>query len=173
MQIVVRVITVFIGIYLAMLAFLPAKEGYFALEKRLADEHIYMNEAHVSERFGGLDLERTALFVDGVKVADADYVRARTAIFFSRLSAVGLKVDKSIADMIPVRRIGKIVVTHQILRPKQFRIVVSTDKGVFEANATIGERRLRFYAQGGEKEIQPLKSSLKRDKRGWYYEVTF
>jgi len=173
MQIVVKILAVMIVVFLSLVAFMPLKEGYFTLEDRLAQHRVYLNETHMNEHFGGLSAEDTSLVVDGLVVANFKRWDVQTVLLRTRLRIEGIAIGKSLASMVPVERIDTLTVTHTLMRPKQFRIVAQTDQGNFEANGTIGERRLRFYAQGGEKEIRSLQSRLKHDKRGWYYEIVF
>ena len=172
MQIVVKIVAVIAVVFLSLVAFMPFKEGYFALEDKLAQHRIYLNETYIDERFGGLGAEETALIVDGLTVANVKRWDAQTALLWTRLRMEGIAISKSLASMVPVDHIDTLTVTHTLMRPKQFRIVARTDKGNFEANSTIGERRLRFYAQG-DRNDSSLPAGFQHDKQGWYYEIAF
>jgi hypothetical protein len=172
MQTVVKILASLILFLGAMVAFFPGKEGYFKLEALAAKEQIYINEKQVRDIFGGVEVKDGTLFAKGLKVGTFDSLLFRTALVASYAQINRLKIDNDIASFLPVKGIDSIRIMHTVLKPERITISVTGSFGTLKGEGLWNTRHWKLYVVDKNR-TETIKSYLKRDKKGWYYEVRY
>jgi len=164
----------FIGLFIvwfAVLLFMPKQEIYYTLEHNLLKQGIEINEKSIEEGLLSLNIKNADIYVKGIQVASIDELSFFTLLFYSNVTIEGLKIDKSLKMYLP-QDINKTVIMHSLLAPSQVYITTMGSFGLAEGVADLNNKNVRIDLLD-PKEIATLKSHLKKDEKGWYYETSF
>ena len=171
MQMVKKIfITLFIT-WFALLIFMPKQEIYYALEKELAQQEIEINEKSIEEGVFSLTLNQASVYVKGIKIATIEEFTLFTLLFYTKVELDTLLLDDSLKAMAP-QQTDKAIVSHSLLSPLEASLSAEGSFGVIEGNVDLKERKLHINFTE-TKEIEMIKSQLKKDEKGWYYETSF
>jgi len=171
MQMVKNVFITFIVFLFAFLIFMPKQELYFTLEKELATKGIEINEESLEETIFGLTAKNVTLYFKGIKVATVEEIDIYTLFFYSRVKVIMLQVDESLRAFVP-QEIENTRFVHNILSPETVRIKTRGTFGLAEGTMDLGTRIVHIYFTEPKK-IASIRSQLKKDEQGWYYETSF
>jgi hypothetical protein len=172
MQTVIKILGVLLLFIGAIIGFFPGKESYFTLESMASEEQIFVNESEVHDIFGGVEVKEGTLFAKGLKVGTFDSLRFQTALVASYVQMNRLKIDNDIASFLPVKYIDSVRVVHTVMEPQKLKISVTGSFGTLEGENVWNARRWKLYAVD-ENRTKQIKSYMKHDKKGWYYEIRY
>ncbi len=172
MQMVKNIFITFIVFLFALLVFMPKQELYFTLEKELAKQDIEINEQSIEEGIFSLNLIKPVIYVKGIKIASIEKINIFTLIFSTNINVKSLILDDSLKSFAP----GKIDVaniSHSLFSPFNVNIGANGSFGAIEGSANLNERTLRLDFTETTKELDSIRSNLKKDEKGLYYETSF
>ena len=157
--------------WFALLFFMPKQELYYTLEKELAKQGVEINEEGIEEGIFSLTLNNASIYVKGIKIATVEKVSFFTLLFYTKAEVNDLLLDDSLKAMAP-KRTDKAVFTHSVLSVLNVLIHAEGSFGVVDGYANLKERMLHLdFIE--PKEIDSIRSQLKKDEKGWYYETSF
>ena len=171
MQVVKKGFIVFIVIWIAIVVLMPKKEFYYKLEEELVKHEIKLNESKVSEGLFSLGLEKVTVYFKGIKVATIEEMNFFTVLFYSRMELQSLHVDDSLKTMVP-QETQKAVITHSVFSPLGVFVEASGSFGAMAGAIDLSDRKVRLDFNES-KNIEMLRSRLKKDEKGWVYETSF
>ena len=158
-------------VWFAILLFMPKEEIYYTLENTLLKQGIEINEESIEEGLLSLRIRNADIYVKGIQIASVEEVTFFTLLFYSRLDLNALKVDKSLQAFVPPD-INSTVIMHSLLSPYKAFLTSKGSFGLAEGVVDLKSRDLRIDLTD-IKELGAVKSQLKKDDKGWYYETSF
>ena len=165
----------FIGIIVflfAIVLFMPKQELYFKLENYLSSAHnIKINEKKIEENLFSLSIYDADIYVKGLKIAKIEKIDFFSILFYNTLTFEQLSLDKSLKSIASVDA-NATRVNYAIWNPLQIAISSKGSFGGAKGQIEIKDKHLRVDFNDSS-EIQALKSKLKKDEKGWYYEASF
>jgi len=171
MQMVKKGFIVFALVWMALLVFMPKAEFYYALESKLAAQDIRLNEGSIEEGLFSLTLHDVTVYVKGIALANIKEVQFFTLLFYSSLTVDTLDVDESFQSKVPAQ-IKETSITHTLFMPTRLMMDANGSFGVVEGNVNMLKKTIHInFIQ--TQEMDMLKTFLKKDEKGWYYEGSF
>lgn len=171
MQVVKHTVIGVLVFWLAAVIFMPKQELYFALEEKLAEQGIEINESTISEGLFSLSISGAKVYVKGIEVASIEKIDFFTLLVYSSLEIDQVGFDDSLSAFVP-QTIEKSLFLHSVLSPFKVFITTMGSFGLAEGEADLKARKVRIELLDA-KEIAPIKGILKKDDKGWYYETSF
>jgi hypothetical protein len=171
MQVVKNIVIALFVTWFAVLLFMPKQELYYTLEKELLKEGVEINEKQIKAGIFSLTIKEAEVYVKGIKIATVEELDFFTLLFYSSLTVEGMKIDASLSAFAP-EEISKIQAMHSILSPSEAFITAMGSFGLAEGVVDLNSSTLRIDLVD-VKDIGTLKSQLKKDEKGWYYETSF
>ena len=172
MQMVKNIFITFIVFWFALLVFMPKQELYFTLEKELAKKDIEINEQNIEEGVFSLNLINPEIYVKGIKVASIEKINIFTLLFTTNINVKSLVLDDSLKSFAP-KKTDVANISYSLLSPLKVTIEAEGNFGLLEGNANLNEKKLRIDFFETTKEIDSIRSNLKKDEKGLYYETSF
>jgi hypothetical protein len=171
MQVVKKLLLGLLLVWGALLLFMPKEELYFSLERELAKQGVEINEGTITESPFGLTLENVTVYVQGIQVATLKEVSLFTLLFYTRIEAEEIKTDKALHSMLP-SEIAKLEAVHSVLSPLMLHVKAEGSFGKVEGEVSLNKREVHLdFVE--TKQIDMLRSVLKKGEKGWYYETSF
>lgn len=158
-------------IWFSLLVLMPKRELYYTLEQVLAKEGIQINEEAIEEGIFSLTLKKPVLYVKGIKVATVDEVTFFTLLLYTKITSKQLLLDKTFNAIAP-RATESISLTHSLVDPFSVFIAIQGDIGRVSGSYQLEHKKIHLDILEA-KEIDNIKSELKKDEKGWYYETSF
>ncbi|MFT7879461.1 MAG: hypothetical protein ABXS91_03615 [Sulfurimonas sp.] len=171
MQMVKKIVTVIVVLWLAVIVMMPKQEIYYLLEQELAKNDIKISSEKIGEGWFTFTLKEPSIYVKGIKVATVKEIELFTLLFYTRGTLEGLQLDPSLERFAP-REIDHAVVTHSVVNPMNMIIDANGLFGEAAGSVNVMERGIRMkFSQ--RKNLGMLSSKLKKDGEGWLYETSF
>lgn len=165
-------VIVLVAVWLSILAFMPKQALYYKLEESLAAAYdIKLNEKTLEEGLFSVTLKEVTVYVKGIDVATIKELKLSTFLFYNRIVLESLHLDDTLKRMLP-QETQKAVIAYSVLSPLEVSIEASGSFGAMEGLADLKERKVRLDFNES-KHIEMLKSQLKQDEKGWFYEASF
>ena len=171
MQMVKKVFIVFTLVWVAFLMFMPKAEFYYALEEKLAQKDIRLNEGSIEEGLFSLTLKDVTVYVKGIELAKIEELQFFTLLFYSSLTLETLEVDASLQSKIPALT-SEASITHILFLPTQLSLDANGSFGTVEGEVNVLAKTVHINFIKTQ-EMDMLKHFLKKDEKGWYYERSF
>ena len=172
MQMVKNIFIIFIVSWFALLLFMPKQELYFTLEKELLKQDIEINEQSIEEGIFSLNLINPVIYVKGIKIATIEKINIFTLIFQTNINLKSLILDDSLKSFAP-QKIDVANMSYSLFSPFKVIIEGKGSFGVIDGHVNLDERNLRLHFSETTKELDSIKSNLKKDEKGLYYETSF
>jgi len=173
MQMVKKIFISLFVLWFALLLFMPKKELFYTFEHTLLKkEGIVINEKSLNEGLFSLNLMDATIFYKGIKVATVDKINIFTLLFTTNIHIGTLELDDALKAFAP-HKIDSADITHLFFAPYTLNITASGSFGKMNGLADLKAGKLRLDFLHTTKEINLIRSQLKKDKKGWYYETSF
>ena len=172
MQVVKNIFIGFFVVWFALLIFMPKEELYFTLEKELAKQDIEINEKKIEEGTFSLNLIEATIYVKGIKIARVEKVNIFTLLFYTNINLKSLILDESLKSFAP-EKIDVANISYSIFTPFNVSIEAEGSFGILKGSINLNERNLRIDFLDTTKDINSIKSNLKKDEKGLYFETSF
>ena len=171
MQMVKNILISLFFIWFAILIFMPKQKFYYTLERELLKQGVEINEKSIEEGIFSLNITDAKIYVKGIEVANIDEINFFTLLFYSNVTISTIIIDDYLKEYTP-GDIDKLITMHSILAPLKAFVTISGDFGIAEGIVDVKNRDLRIDIVDIEK-VKSIKSMLKKDEKGWYYETSF
>jgi len=171
MQVVKNTLIGILFFWFAIVAFMPKQELYYALEEKLAEQDIEINETRIEEGLFSLTISGAKVYVKGIEVASIEKIDLFTLLVYSSVDIENILFDDSLKSFVP-QKIEKSLFLHSILSPFKVFITTMGSFGLAEGEADMNSRSVRIDLLD-PKNIKPIQGLLKKDEKGWYYETSF
>ena len=171
MQMVKKIGTVLVVLWLAIIVMMPKQEMYYLLEQELAKEDIKISSEKISEGLFTLTVKDPSVYVKGIKVATIKEIHLFTLLFYTRGSLEGLLLDSSLERFAP-REIDQAVVTYSVLNPVNVAIEANGVFGEADGKVNLIQKQVTMRFSQSQN-LGMLRSQLKKDGEGWLYETSF
>jgi hypothetical protein len=152
------------------LATAPKKEFYYLLEHQLVKRGIVLSNETVHENPIGLTITHAVLYIKGLRVAVIDSASLWTVFFYSQGSISSLKLDASLANMLP-GALAHARASYSIVDPSH--IYVRIDDPQIQASGTVDLDASIVHIVFTKQPPKTLMQYLKQTKEGWIYEKHF
>ena len=170
MQMVKNAFIVLLSLWFALVIFMPKKELYYALEHKLDDYGIVLNEKEINENIFSLKIKDIDVYTEGIKMAHLDSIDFFTIIFYNTLDVSNVFIDSSLKSFVPLK-IEKLDIVYNIINPLKVNIKTNGEFG--KAVGYIDYNRTIYLDFIEIKNIKSFKKNLKKNSNGWYYESKF
>lgn len=171
MQMVKKIATVLVVLWLAVIVMMPKQEIYYFLEQELAKKDIKISSEKISEGWFTFSVKEPSVYVRGIKVATVKELHIFTLLFYTRGSLEGLLLDSSLERFAP-GEIDQVLLTHSAVNP--FNVTVSGNGAFGEAEGSVNLKEDHLSLKFSEnKNLGMLRSKLKKDGERWIYETSF
>jgi len=171
MQMVKKILILLFAVWFALLLFMPKQEIYYKLEKELEKQGVEINEEYIDEGVFSLTLNNASVYVKGIKIATVEKASFFTLLFYTKAQVDNLVLDDSLKAMAP-RQTDRAVFKHSVFSLFNISVNAKGSFGVVNGHINLKERTVRLgFVEA--KEIDSIKSQLKKDEKGWYYETSF
>ena len=171
MQMVKKVSLIFVLVWIAFLMFMPKAEFYYALEEKLAEKDIRLNEGSIEEGIFTLTLRDVSLYAKGIELAKVKEIQLFTLLFYTSVTLDTLEVDEALHSRVPAKT-TEAKVSHMLFMPTVLSVDANGTFGSVEGDVDLLESSVRLdFTQ--TQEMDMLKPLLKKDEKGWYYEGSF
>lgn len=171
MQMVKNILLSFFVVWLAVIVFMPKKQLYYTLEHELQKQGLVINEQSIEEGMFSLTIKEANIYVKGINVASIDEISLFTLLFYNSVNIKNVLFDDSLKDFVP-QQIEKSAITNSIISPFKAHITSLGIFGLAEGIVDFKSRTLRIDIVD-EKDTKSIKSQLKKDEKGLYYETSF
>jgi len=169
MQVVRNILFFLIVLPLAVMVFMPKKELYYLLEKRLQAQNIVISGETLSEGPLRLTIMHPVLYVRGVPLATAKRITLWSVLLYTKLEVEDLRITEGLPSEVSIRTVTAI---HSLRTPMKVLIQGESSLGALGGYVSLKERQLHLdVAEGGKNRI--LSKYLKKGEKGWYYESKF
>jgi len=172
MQMVKNIFMTVIIFWFALLVFMPKQELYFTLEKELLKQDIEINEQNIEEGLFSLNLINPEIYVKGIKIARVEKINIFTLIFTTNINLKSLILDDPLNSFAP-KKTDIANISYSLFSPFSVNLEAQGNFGLLEGNANLNERKLRIDFSETTKELDSIRSNLKKDEKGLYYETSF
>ena len=153
----------------ALVFFAPKKELYFLLEKQIAKEGVVISGEQISQNPVGLKLQNPHIYYRGINSAKAKQITATVLLLFNRVEVRELQVDDSLYSMFPVAvQVARL--DYLLWQPLKIKVLLKGNFGTAAGYYDILKRDLKIRLIKAE-DISAIKRHLKKDDRGWFYEL--
>ena len=171
MQMVKKTAIALFLIWFILILFMPKEDIYFSLEKELVKNDIELNEESRSEGIFSLSLKNVTVYVKGIPLVTVEKIDFFTLLFYTSIHFETLMIDESLKTMTPTE-IEDLLISQSILAPLNLSVDAEGPFGEARGNIDLDKRKLRMDFND-TKALGMLKSKLKKDEKGWYYETSF
>jgi len=172
MQVVKNILIAFVVFWFALLLFMPKEKLYYTLEKELEKQDIKINEERMEEGIFSFNLINPEVYVKGIRVASIEKINLFTLLFTSNINIHALHVDDSLKSFIP-GEISIANISYSVTSPFIVNIDANGSFGKVQGRADLKTRILHLDFTETTKDIDTLRSKLKKDEKGLYYETSF
>lgn len=167
MQMVKKTLLIFLVVWLGVVWFTPHRELYYKVETELEKQGVRINEATIEESIFGLEIHGAEIYFKDARIATVEEIDIRTLLFYQSLTLVGLETDSLIGI-----NVDKASVVHSLLSPLSVTLDGNGSMGVVTGAVDLSEQKVRLdFIEA--KDISKIRSQLKKDAQGWYYENSF
>ena len=171
MQVVKSTLIALFVFWFAIIVFMPKQELYYALEEKLAEQDIEINETQIDEGLFSLTISGAKVYVKGIEVASIEKIDLFTLLVYNSIDIESMLFDDSLKSFVP-QKIEKSLFLHSILSPFKVFITTMGSFGLAEGEADMNNHSVRIDLLDAQ-EIKPIQALLKKDDKGWYYETSF
>jgi hypothetical protein len=171
MRLVIYVTGIVLTVWVSLLAFLPGKELYMTAERFLSENKIAVNERTLRDRFGGFEADTLEFFYDGIALAKAERLGCRFGLVYNICEISALHIDDTFASSFP-ETIETVRIRYGVFDPTHILIDMIGDFG--DVHGTVGfEKKGMRIDIDDVSALRGLRRYLKKDGKGWYYEIAF
>jgi hypothetical protein len=169
MQVVKQIVIVLILLPLAVMFFMPKKELYYLLEKKLHEQHIMISGELLHEGMLSLTVEHPVLSFSGASLATAKSITLWSVLFYTNADFEELLIAEGLPTELSIK---KLTATHSVLSPMSIAIAGESSLGALQGQVNLGARTVHLdVPKGGSNKA--VSKYLKKSKKGWYYESKF
>lgn len=169
MQMVRNIVILLIVLPLFVVFFMPKKELYFLLEKRLSAQNITISGEVLQENLLGLTVEHPTFYLGGASIATAKEISLWSILFYTEANFYDLQIARGLPTEL---KVNVLHATHSVLSPLEVYLASKSSLGAVEGEIRLKKRMIHLnIAKDGT--IGTFAKFLKKSKKGWVYESGF
>jgi hypothetical protein len=158
-----KIIAAVLGFVIGIVFFLPKENLFFELQKKLAEQNIYIN-TDIKETPVYLDLKNGTVYVSQMDIVRFKSCRIEPFVLWNKIGCS----DINIADQYKINRIS---LNYSLLHPLSVIVKGAGNFGKINGKIDIIGKSGKIYITGLTNPL--IKKFLKKDKKGYYYYVKF
>lgn len=164
-----NMVVLLIALPLLAMFFMPKKELYYLLEKRLSEQNIVISGETLQEDLFGFTVKHPTLYLGGAPVAAAKEVSLWSLWIYTKVNLFDLQIAKGLPSELSAEKVSAV---HSIGSPFEVRLVGESSLGALRGKIQLKARMIHLdIAKGGENKA--LARYLKKSEKGWVYESRF
>lgn len=169
MQMVRNTAILLILLPLVVVLFMPKRELYYLLEKKLYEKNIVISGEKLDEEFLGLTVEHPIFYLNGAAVASARKISLWSILFYTKVDFHDLKIAEGLPMALDI---GVLDTSHSVLSPLQATFSGESSLGKIDGEVQLQTRIIHLnISEGGKK--RAFAKYLKKSEKGWVYESKF
>lgn len=157
-----KILTAIAGFLLGLIIFMPKDNIYFKIQEILSKKNIYINSDIKNSL--ALELKNGTVFVNKMDLAYFDRCEIYPYIFWNKIECNNI----NIANQYKITNING---SYSIINPFKIKISGNSNFGKIEGEINIFDKNGRIYITKLTNSL--IKRYLKKDKKGYYYDVKF
>ena len=171
MQMVKRVLLILLIAWGAVILLAPKKELYYLLERQLQKQGIILAQEKLTETPLGLKVEEAKLYLEGVEFGKIDRISLWTLLVYTQVDVKSFQPASRVRKLLNLE-LSRARIRYALWHPSRMKVEAEGSFGKTEGMIDLRKRTilLRWTKTGN---LQGLKSYLKKDSKGWYYERKF
>jgi len=169
MQVVRNILIVLILVPIAVMFFMPKKELYYMLEKKLSTQNIIIAGEALEEGVLSLTVKHPVFYFGGAPIATAKDITLWSLLVYTKADIIGMLVAEGLATETSIAELHTV---HSVLSPWMVQVVGESSLGTLNGEVALDERRIHINMSKGSKN-RAFAKILKKGKEGWYYESKF
>lgn len=171
MQMVKNIFIAIVVVWLSVVMFMPKSNLYYKLEEELSKKDIKLNEKLIDDGLFSLTIKDVDIYIKGINIASIQKIELFTLLFYTHISIDAVGLDKSLKNII-AQDIEKSNIYHSVLSPMNLTLDINSSIAQITGLVDLRTRKVRLDVENSPN-IKIIKSLLKKDDKGWYYETTF
>ncbi len=171
MQMVKNIFIAIVVVWLSVVMFMPKSNLYYKLEEELSKKDIKLNEKLIDDGLFSLTIKDIDIYIKGINIASIQKIELFTLLFYTHISIDAVGLDKSLKNII-AQDIEKSNIYHSVLSPMNLTLDINSSIAQITGLVDLRTRKVRLDVENSPN-IKIIKSLLKKDDKGWYYETTF
>jgi len=171
MQMVKKIIFVLLIVWLGFLIFMPKTSLYNTLQAQLAKKDIKINEKSIEEGLFSLKLKDVTVYVKGIDLIHIDKIDLFTLLFYNSVTIDNIIVDDVLHTSVP-EHIVRVKAVYSLIKPWYVKLDTNGSFGVAKGKIKLKKKKVHLDLLEVNK-IDKIKSILKKNEKGWFYEKTF
>ena len=171
MQMVKNIFIAIVVVWLSVVIFMPKSNLYYKLEEELSKKDIKLNEKLIDDGLFSLTIKDIDIYIKGINIASIKKIELFTLLFYTHISIDAVGLDESLKNII-AQDIEKSNIYHSILSPMNLTLDINSSIAQITGLVDLRTRKVRLDVEDSPN-IKIIKSLLKKDDKGWYYETTF
>ena len=168
MQMVKKTIIIILSAIIALLVFAPKKNLYYFLEGELKKSGIVLSDETITESPIGLNISNAKVYVENTYIGDIKDISILTLLAYNRVTVTGFNPTESIKKMLPIS-VDKAEMEYVVSNPMEVSILIEGSMGKATGKVDLAQQKVIIRFEDARK-VAPIRSYLKKDKDGWYYE---
>jgi len=155
-----------------MMAFLPKKNLFYALEAYLATKSIYLSNEKLSEKFFGLDIHTMEIAYETIMACQVKKVSSSFFIFWNSIDVENIHLQTMGLGFLP-KTIESLQISYGVLNPFIFSIDAISPIGVIQGNYNLRSKMLVLTlvpSKEAKTQYSSILKNFKEDKGSYSYE---
>ena len=157
-----KILTAFIGFLLGLIVFMPKDNIYFKIQEILSKQNIYINSDIKNSL--SLELKNGTVFVKKMDIAYFDKCEIYPYIFWNKIECKNINIANQY-------KIKEIKTSYSLINPLKINISGNSNFGKIEGEINIFDKKGKIYITKLTNSL--IKKYLKKDKKGYFYDVKF
>jgi hypothetical protein len=144
--------------------FLPRENIFFTMQDFLSKEKIYINSKEINDNIF-LSLDKNKVFYKDINIADIDKINGLFFILYNSVKLENVKLN------FQNLKINTLDIKHTLFNPYKIIITGTANFGKIDGYINFNTQNGKIYILNLNN--NNLKYFLKKDKKGYFYEVSF
>ncbi|PHR54593.1 MAG: hypothetical protein COA44_12590 [Arcobacter sp.] len=164
-----------IVMFILLLLFLPKVNLYYAAEKLMQKQNIYISDEEVYDSGFTLELSGAKIFFDKLELMKVDKIDLSSWLVYSSIELKNIEVNEGFSDFLP-SDITSIEAEHFFYKPMHISIKGESQDSSFYGDVDLIEKQVLIHLRVGaksEKRYKTLLQKLNKEEGGYYYEYKF
>lgn len=158
-----------------LIIFLPKINLYYAAEKMMAKQNIYISDEKLKDKGISFHIENASLLFEKLPLAQIEEIRLKPWILYNSIEIDTIRVNDGFTDFLP-SEIDIIEVKYWIFNPLYLKLSGQSKESLFYGEVDLLKRILRIHLRldaASEKQYKSMLSKLTPEEGGYLYEYQF
>jgi len=151
-----------VGLIIGFIIFIPKTNLFFSGQKYLSNYNIFINFKHLNSSLFTLNLDKVKIYYHGIDGINIDSIKFLPLLFINKITLQDVNILNNKAN---------INLNYNIFTPFKINIDGLSNFGIIKGDINLKTKHLKVYILNLKN--NKLKSFLKKDKQGYFYEQSF